>query len=595
MLGWVLGAGAVDDSERIDALRAEIAHHDDLYFRQAAPEITDYEYDLLKIELRRLERAAGLLVDESPIGDDSSGNSTDRVMHEHPMLSLDKAYSADEVGEFMDRVQEAAGGESVRFAVEPKFDGVAVSVTLHRGNLMRAATRGDGESGEDVTAQVNAIRGLRYEFGWDVDEVPIETIELRGEVYLTDAAFAALNRERVANGEAVFRHPRSVAAGAIKLEDLAAVASRTLSIVFHGWGEVSPAESEPTSVMAFQQWLEARGLPSVRDARFAETRSSVEMESVVHAVRTLAEGYPTDGVVIKVDDVALQRKLGLAATAPRWALARKFAPPRAETTLTAVVWQVGRTGALTPVAEFRPVSLSGTVIARASLHNVAEVRRRDLRIGDVVWVEKAGEIIPTIGGVERDRRGPDSRPLRLPSRCPSCDQPVQGVDELRCENFDCEAQVVQRIEHFASRNALNIRGLGPGTVAKLVDAGLVRSPADLYALTVESLESVSGIGAATAAKLWRAIEASRAAPLERVLVGLGLPGVGPAAAQRLAERLASLDQLADVATNEGLENELGAAGAEALGIALRRPEWRALIRAMAANGVGAGSLRAAAR
>ncbi len=545
-------ASASDDAllARITALRAEIARHDDLYFRKAAPEITDYEYDLLVLQLERLEKEAGLSAERSPSLPDDRSPDAPVVDHRSPMLSLDKAYADAEVAAFFERIVEHAtdADAPVRFSLEPKFDGIAVNVILRRGELLSAATRGNGAGGEDITAQLRTLRGLSYEWAFDDGSPRIEQIELRGEVFLPHDAFASLNAARVAAGLEPFRHPRSVAAGSIKLDDLSVVATRGLSLVFHGWGEVQPAEAAPTSVMAFQRWLEARGLPGVGDAVFVAARTSDELNAAIERLRATPFAYPTDGIVIKADDVSLQTVLGNGPTAPRWALARKFAPPGNETVLRRIVWQLGRTGTLTPVAEFDPVVIDGTTVARASLHNPDELARRDLRLGDTVRIEKAGEIIPQLVGVELALRPADATPCVIPETCPSCARPLHREAEpttLTCLNRRCPEQVVQRLLHFASRSALGIRGLGPGMAEKLVTAGLVRSMPDLFTLTPAQLVTLPGVGERSAEMLLASIDESRRQPLRRVLVGIGLPGVGPAGAKALATQIDDLGELLD--------------------------------------------------
>lgn len=549
-------AGAETDAatprERIATLRAEIAYHDQRYFQEAAPEITDYEYDQLKRELRRLEAEAGQASREV-VGSDlgPTEGAAARIAHGQPMLSLDKAYADAEVAHFFERVVAASPEEPVRFAIEPKFDGVAVSVVLRRGRLVRASTRGDGVRGEDVTTQVRTVRGLDYEWAFDSRTPRIEEIELRGEVYQSGAAFAQLNAEQVAAGLEPFRHPRSVAAGSLKLDDPAVLVARRLSLVFHGWGAVRPAEAAPESVMAFQRWLDGVGLPAVTDAHFVTPIDAAELNTQVARRREEIWPYPTDGLVIKVDDVALQDELGSGPTAPRWALARKFTPPRAETVLRRIVWQVGRTGGLTPVAEFDPVILGGATIRRASLHNPAEIARRDLHLGDTIWIEKAGQIIPQVAGVELARRPAGALPCRLPQWCPSCAKALRNNETntvLQCDYWNCPDQLEQRLLHFASRQALGIRGLGPGLAETLVESGLVRSIPDLYGLSSEQLVGLPGIGERTAENLIAAIGASRRASLARVIVGLGLPGVGPAGAERLAGKIGGLEELLDDTT-----------------------------------------------
>ena len=584
-----------DAFQRIATLREQIAYHDDLYFRQAAPEITDYEYDLLKVELRRLQREAGISADgpEQSLGDDRRVGAN-QVAHASAMLSLEKAYSPEEVDVFLQRVVAANRGNPVRFVVEPKFDGVAVSLTLRRGGLLSAATRGNGLRGEDVLAQVGAIHPLHYDANrdeQDTDNTPtIESIELRGEVYLPFTEFERLNREREAAGETAFRHPRSVAAGSIKLDDLTEVAARRLAVVIHGWGHVEPERAAPPSVSAFQHWLEERGLPGVANSRSVVTDEVRELESVVSRVRDAAIVFPADGVVIKVDDVALQGALGNGPTAPRWAIARKFVPPRETTVLREIVWQVGRTGVLTPVAIFDEIELSGSRVARASLHNAAELQRRDLRIGDTIWVEKAGEIIPAIAGVDPGRRPADSVPVIIPTACPACDQKLNTAGNaagLICRNRACPEQLIQRLLHYAARNAMRVRGLGPGLARKLVEAGLVRTIPDLYVLESEQLIALPGVGLITSERLLSSIEESRHRELWRVLVGAGLPGLGPRRARDLASNMQGLGDLFEADRRTEILAELGAVVGARLEEALREPGTMDLLRALEAQGLGA--------
>ncbi len=573
----ILASEAQTSLEQIERLRAEIEYHDTLYFRDAAPEITDYEYDLLKLELQRLE--AGMTPSKSAIGDDRSTRG-DQVAHGRPMLSLSKAYSDDEVTTFFDQVAEVASEGVVTFSLELKFDGVAVSVVMDRGQYISAATRGNGASGENITAQIGAVRSLNYEWGFDSTRPRIERIELRGEVYLSHQAFDVLNEDRIAAGDEPFRHPRSVAAGSVKLENLTTVAGRGLSLVFHGWGEVHPATAEPETIMDFRRWLEARGLPSVAQARFLPTENATELNEAVAVLQATLSDYPTDGIVIKVDSVALQRELGVGPTAPRWALARKFAPPRAEAVLRDIVWQVGRTGTLTPVAEFDPVVLGGATIRRASLSNAREIERRDLRIGDTVWVEKAGEIIPQIAGVLFDQRGAEVVPYRPPTICPSCAKTLEQVGEnnqLVCGNYGCEDQVVQRLLHFGSKDGLHIRGIGPAMARRLVSSGLVRGPDDLYGLSTEQFEELPGVGHKTALRLLNEVERSRDASLDRWIIAFGLPGVGKTGAKQLADEFKTLSDLLDAAQRQEALSVLGPATAEQVEAHLSRPEVRAMI------------------
>lgn len=566
-------------ADRIDQLRAEIAHHDDLYFRQGTPEITDYEYDLLKLELTRLEAESGEIPTRDSIGDDRLAQ-LDQIAHGRPMLSLGKAYSDEQVTEFFDEAAQLAMDGVVRFSLEPKFDGVAVSVVMDHGKFVSAATRGNGMSGENITDQVRVVRNLDYEWEIDLTRPRIERIELRGEVYLSHAAFDALNADRLTAAEEPFRHPRSVAAGSVKLDDLATVAKRGLSLVIHGWGEVYPAAAEPESMMDFQRWLEICGLPSVSQARILTTASASELNQTVAALHASLADYPTDGIVIKVDLIALQQKMGVGATAPRWALARKFAPPRAETILRDIVWQVGRTGVLTPVAEFDPVVLGGATIRRASLSNAREIERRDLRLGDLIWVEKAGEIIPQVAGVLVGRRSANVVPYTLPGDCPSCGQALASDEQshqLICDNYECEDQIVERLLHFVSKDAMHIRGLGPATARRLVSSELVCHPSDLYLLTAEQLEGLPGVGSKTAQRLLNELQGSREASLEKWIIALGLPGVGKSSAKQLAEEIDALSDLLDDSRRKAALSVLGPATTQQVEEHLSRPQVRETI------------------
>lgn len=582
-----LGLMGAPDSvllEQIEHLRAEITRHDELYFRAAAPEITDYEYDLLKRELRDLEQRAGLASDSLALGSDLSDEG-DLIPHLQPMLSLDKAYTDEEVAAFFARVTALSPGEPVRFLLEPKFDGVAINLRMQQGVMVSAATRGNGHAGEDIFYQIQSFQPLHYAEQSDPGTPRIEEIELRGEVYLTNAAFLTLTTRQAAQGLAPFRHPRSVAAGSIKLADGSEVAARGLSLVVHGWGGVRPIEAAPASGEVFHRWLVDHGLPAVAEARWVAPRSAAELINAIDALHRQELAYPSDGIVIKVDDAQLRQQLGVGPTAPRWAMARKYAPPRSETILREIDWQVGRTGVLTPVARFDPVGLDGTQVARASLHHAAEVRRRDLRVGDLVVIEKAGQIIPQIASVNVTVREPGAAPLGLPKVCPGCGSRLwfdATETNLICGQWACPEQAVQRLLHFASRNAANIRGLGPGMARKLVAASLVKNLADLYRLEVGELVALPGIGERTATTLVDRIQASRHVEFERVLLGLGLPGVGKVTALRLAREFGGMESMLDRERLAAALSAIGHRDATATVTSMDRPEVRAEIEALAA-------------
>jgi len=545
--------GAEDSGERLRWLQAEIARQDELYFKKAAPEISDAEYDTLKREMRALEKAQA-----QPVGDDRSGDFP-AYRHRVPMLSLEKAYSEAELRAFIERVQRALGGHQPEaWVIEPKFDGLAISVTYEGGKLARAVTRGNGLEGDDVTANVLTITGLPRTLPSDYPDV----VEVRGEIYMSYAEYNRINAERAEAGEEVFAHPRNLAAGTLKQRDPAEVAKRRLSIVFYGLGAWEGAAAAPVSQQGLHAQLRAWGLPGVESFAVAATADEV-WAAVQEAGRKRASlGFPTDGAVVKIDSVAAQRALGASEEAPHWAVAYKYPPERVETRLRAITLQVGRTGVVTPVAELEPVKIGGTTIARATLHNADEIARRDLRVGDFVHVEKAGEIVPAITGVDLSRRAPEEVAFVFPAKCPACETPlvrVEGEAAVRCPNNRCPAQVRRRVEHFASPEGASIKGLGPVLIETLVKAGKVGSVADLYRLNREDGVSTAVLGE---------IEHSKRVELGKFIYGLGLPGVGQKAAEAMAARCGSLEA---VAKEPGMGEESRALIAElvALGVTPR--------------------------
>lgn len=588
--------------ERIDELRREIARHDDLYFRLAAPEISDAEYDALKAELRRLEAAWPDVVTEAPpvseIGDDRTGYfPTHR--HVAPMLSLEKATTKDEIKVFDRRVRRVLGRDGVDYWVEPKFDGIAVSLTYERGRLTRAATRGNGEEGDDITRNVRALRivpeYLRRQ-GPDGRGMPIpDLVEIRGELFVPFEEFSRLNALRIADGERPFANPRNLAAGTMKLLDADEVAERGVELVCFGWGGFMPEDARPMDLATFHEWLAGWGLPVVDDPVRARG-----VDAAKAAIRKIGNErgqlpFPIDGAVLKVNRVADADALGWGATAPRWAVAWKFAPERAATRLLGIAFQVGRTGVVTPVAELEPVAFEGATVSRASLHNADAMARLDLRMGDTVHIEKAGDIIPVIVGVDRSLRTAERAPLAFPENCPSCGGPLVRAPERAthyCDHRSCPERVARAIEHFASSSSLNIRGLGPRTAETLVrDAG-VRSAADLYLLDQETLLGLPGMGDRTTANLLASIEASREARWERVVHGLGLPGIGPRRARLLAAAAVDYDALLSIdkarlmtAAGDGGAG-FGASVAKELLAELERPGTRRRLEALRNAGVG---------
>lgn len=579
---------ATEARARIVALREEIAHHNELYFRRAAPEISDTAYDSLRRELAALEsafpaEATAAAPETAPLGDDRTGDFP-TALHRERLLGLEKTYTAAELRNWHRLLRARLDRRDATLVVEPKVDGLAVSVTYEHGRLVRAVTRGSGTEGDDITANVRTIATLPATLRAGGAHSPMPSlIELRGELYIPPTEFARLNLEREAAGEPPFAHPRNLAAGTAKLHDPAEVAARPLAIVFYGWGAWEPAATQPASQQKFLAQAKAWGLPTIGEARLA--RSASELWAAVVNVRTQSDqfSFPVDGAVAKLNSAPLRRLLGETEQAPRWAVAYKFQPSQATTQLRAITIQVGRTGILTPVAELAPVPLAGASVARATLHNRDTLARLDLRVGDTVTLERAGGVIPRITGVDLTRRPPGSSPYVFPEQCPACNTAVvqnPGEAAVRCPNPGCPAQVRQRLDHYSGRAGVRIQDLGPATITLLVDRGLVRDIPDLYRLRRTDLLALPGFGPISADALLAAIERSRHATLWRVFNGLGLPRVGPATAKKLARRFDRLESLANATYGE-LIPVVGTATARALVAHLAEPGNQARLTALA--------------
>ncbi len=558
-----------DAQKEIALLRAQVAHHDERYYRQAQPEISDFEYDQLKRRLADLEdQFPEFAVKDSPtqrVGDDRVQGFRE-VAHLQRMLSLDNTYSEEEVRAFHARLARLLGTEDLHYTVEPKVDGVAISLTYERGEFVRAVTRGRGDVGDDVTANVRTIATLPSKLAALPDTPVPELVEIRGEIYLTAAEFERLNAERAAAGEELYANPRNTAAGSLKQLDPAEVARRKLSLVCYSLGHCQPPIIETQA--GLHASLKAWGLPGVERIWHARGIDAVwaAIGELDRLRRTFA--YGTDGAVVKLDDVALQREAGSTDKAPRWAIAYKYKPDTARTRLKAITIQVGKTGILSPVAELEPVFLAGSTISRATLHNDDEIRRKDIRIGDLVEIEKAGEVIPAVL-----RSFPEERPAGAPEfdlpaavghRCPVCggriaklevaDAEAQGV-AWKCQNYDCAAQRTGRLGFFCSRRALAIDGVGGVVAAKLVELGHVQDPPDLYDVPLETLATLNlgtaeeprVFGEKNATKVVAAREAARGLPLEKWLYALSVPDVGESTARELARRHRNFAELTDSA------------------------------------------------
>lgn len=540
-----------DDRQRLLDLQEQIAEHDRRYYEKAEPEITDIEYDRLKRELEELEADnPDLAREDSPtrlVGDDRTEGFV-TVAHRQRMYSLDNTYSKEELLAFGQRLAKDFGDDQLAFTVEPKIDGLAVSLTYENGRFTRAVTRGNGVEGDDITRNVRTIKALPTTLPGDD---PPALIEIRGEIYITTDEFNRINRQRQENDEPLYANPRNLAAGTVKQLDPEVVASRQLSIVLYGMGYCTPRTFKAQSEL--QQALRAWKLPVVE--KWWPARGIDEVWSCIEELDTLRGGfaYATDGAVVKLDRFSQQEELGATAKAPRWAIAYKFAAEQAETKLKDITVQVGRTGALTPVAELEAVFLAGSTIQRATLHNEDEIARKDIRVGDFVIVEKAGEVIPAVVKVNKKRRPNDTETFTFPDHCPACGTKAErlpGEAVRRCPNPDCPPQVRRRIEHWASRGALDIDGLGPKIVARLIDAGYVRNAADLYELTYAQINALEGFEERSTTNLLNAIEASKEAALGRVIHGLGIPHVGAKLASDLAAALGSMNQLRTASDEE---------------------------------------------
>ncbi len=587
---------------RIATLRTELARHDERYYRHAQPEISDFEYDTLKRELADLElRFPELALGESPtrrVGDDRSEGFV-RVKHRVAMTTLDNTYDETELREFHARLVKALGTDDLAYTIEPKIDGVAVSLTFENGKLIRAVTRGDGEEGDDVTANVRTIRGLPHSLkpADDLLAQPVPAvIEIRGEVFLRDEEFRRINQTQEEMGEALYANPRNLAAGTLKQLDSKLVATRRLEIVLYGLGACEPAPTGFDSQSSFQSQLRVWGLP-VAD-KFWTVRGIDAVWAAIGELDALRRGFAfaTDGAVVKLDLFSQQvvvgyRGAGQAARklSPRWACAYKFAPDRAETRIRAITLQVGRTGAVTPVAELEPVLLAGTTVKRATLHNADEIARKDVRVGDAVLVEKAGEIIPAVVQVLVEKRPPHCEAYVFPSECPVCGTPLvreEGGVKWMCPNPACPEKVRRKIEHFASKASLDIDGLGEEVVDLLLTRGLIKTIPDLFRLKVEDLLPLKKSGEVWATNLVNGIAARRTTDLWRVIHGLGIPQVGAASAKDLARRFRSLDALASASLNDLVQIEgFGEKTAEAVRTWFGDETNRALVAGLQAAGV----------
>ena len=577
------------DLAEADKLRREIRHNEYLYYVLDAPEITDAEYDRMMVRLRELEaRYPDSIPADSPtqrVGGRASSQFTE-VRHLEPLLSLGNVFSAEELRAFDERVRSGLpAGSKVEYVMEPKIDGLACSLIYENGKLVRAATRGDGVVGENVTANVRTIRSIPLTLKVPDGETVSELLDVRGEVYMPRQAFMRLNEQRAERGESEFANPRNAAAGSLRQLDPQVTASRSLSFfAYYLVGEgAQPKHSESLALLAHYG--------------FKVSENYKVVENIDEAIKYIGDfnelrqglSYDTDGAVIKVNDVYQQRILGATGKDPRWATAYKYPPEQAETTLEDIDWRVGRTGVLTPTAVLTPVKLSGSVISRATLHNEDFIRAKDIRIGDRVVINKAGEIIPEVLRVVVEKRTGDEKEVAIPSVCPECGWRVERQGEeaaIRCTNPHCPALGREGLIHFVSRDAMNIDGCGPSVINALLDAGLVRDAADLYSLRKDDLLKLERMGEKSADNLLAALAESKKNELDKLLFALGIRHVGAKVARILATEFGSMEKLQQAQPEELAQiRDIGDKIAESVVTWLNVPANIDLVERLAAAGL----------
>ena len=579
---------ASSPEQRIEELRETIRYHDYKYFVENAPEISDREYDRLTKELRDLEAEHPELVSpdsptqrvgEQPVDGFSS------VRHAVPMLSMDNTYSFDDLKAFDQRVMGILDTANVEYVVELKYDGLAVALQYENRTFLRGATRGDGTSGDDVTANLRTVRTIPLRLA---GSAPQGLLEIRGEVYMPHSAFKRLNKEKEQAGDNLFANPRNAAAGSLKVLDPKITAARGLTFVCYGAGDSSAFSSHSDMLAAFKSW----GIPVSSPVKLCRGIDAVMDYCNEWQVKRKELGFDTDGMVVKVNATDEQARLGATAKYPRWAIAYKFPAEQATTKLERVEYQVGRTGIITPVANFSPVHLSGTTVARATLHNFDEVARKDIREGDYIIVEKAGEIIPYVVCSLKEKRTGEEKEIREPALCPECGGPVARYREsayVVCENIACPAVVKGSLEHFVARDAMDIEGLGSMLITQLVNAGLVKDAGDIYYLQADKLSGLDRFGEKSTGNLLKNIEKSKDQPLARLINALGIRNVGSATARLLAKEFGDLDALM-AAPAERLREvpDVGPEVAESIGLFFSNEKNQAVVEKLRAAGVSFG-------
>ncbi len=572
--------------ERIEWLRKELERHNYSYYVLDKPVISDFEFDTMMRELQRLEAAHPEFYDaNSPtlrVGGDIT-KKFDTVVHEYRMYSLDNSYSKEDLEDWEKRIQRILGDVPVSFTCELKYDGVSINLIYEEGELVRAITRGDGFQGDDVTVNVKTIRSVPLKLRGDFPA----KLHVRGEIVLPIEGFARMNKERIEAGEDAYMNPRNTASGSLKLQDSAEVAKRPLECLLYGMvGNNLPLTSQFDCLMKAQEW----GFKVSQGAHLCKTSREV-MDYITYWETHREElAYEIDGVVVKVNNFHQQDELGFTSKSPRWAMAYKFKAEEVTTTLNSISYQVGRTGAITPVANLEPVLLAGTVVKRASLYNADQIEKIDVRIGDWVFVEKGGEIIPKVVGVNMSKRSATSKPVEFITHCPECGTELvrkEGEALHYCPNhYGCPPQITGRIQHFISRKAMDIEGMGAETVELFYKEGLIKNYADLYDLQKEQIIPLERMAEKSAENIIKGIEKSKTIPFERVLYALGIRHVGETVAKVIAKKFTSVDALKKASVEELMEiNEIGERIAESVVDFFRREDHLQQLERLRAHGV----------
>jgi len=580
----------MDVKKRINELREEIRYHDRKYYVENNPVVSDYEYDKLMDELKKLEKEHPELITPDSPTQRVSGQPVESfvsVKHKVPMLSLDNTYSSQELLDFDKRVKKFLDGEKPDYAVELKIDGVGVALIYENGRLVRGATRGDGSTGDDITSNIRTIKSIPLKLDITNETKPLANCEVRGEVYMTRKGFEALNKERAKNNEPLFANPRNAAAGSLHQLDSKIVSKRNLDVFLY-----TLSYTKEESFKTHMECLEAMKKAGLKVNPHIEKFSNIEdvikyCDSWENKKEAL--DYETDGMVVKVDSLEQQKMLGSTIKNPRWAVAYKFPPKQVTTKITDIIIQVGRTGALTPVAVLEPVELSGSTISRATLHNEDEIKRKDIRVGDTVFIEKAGEVIPEVIKPVKEKRTGNEKIFTMPKKCPVCGSDVvRPEDEAvsRCIGLSCSAQLKNSLHHFASRHAMNIDGLGPAVIDQLVDKKIVRDISGLYTLKIDVLANLERMGEKSAQNLLDEIEESKSNEFSRLLFGLGIRHVGRHIASLLSENFSSVDELMDAQKEEIEKIEgIGSVVAESIVLFFKDKKNREIIEKLRKNGV----------